>query len=80
MKTVRILWFSLLREKRGLGEESIQTSALTTAELYLELDAKHQLNLNHQKLRSARNDHFCSWDAEIFDGDTIAFIPPVAGG
>ena len=32
------------------------------------------------KIRVAVNEGYASWDAPLHDGDTVAFLPPVAGG
>jgi molybdopterin converting factor small subunit len=31
-------------------------------------------------LKVAINDEFAAWDTQLASGDTIVFIPPVAGG
>lgn len=79
-KRVSIEYFAVLREHRRLDREAVRTAAMTVAELYDELRNAHSLPLERSSLRVAVNDDFTVWDREIEDGDTIAFIPPVAGG
>lgn len=80
MKTVSVRYFAILREQRGLGEERVLTNALTAAELYEELRRLHRFTLPPDRLRVAVNDEFGSWGESFRDGDTLVFIPPVAGG
>lgn len=80
MKTVRVRYFAILREQRGLDEESVATAAATAAELYEELRVRHRFTLPAERLRVAVNDEFGSWGAAVSDGDALVFVPPVAGG
>ena len=80
MTTVRVQYFALLREQRGLSEETITTTAATPAELYRELRAQHGFSLPPEQLRVAINNAFAAWSAPIPSDAQIVFIPPVAGG
>ena len=80
MKTVRVRYFAILREQRGLDEERVATTAATAAELYEELRVLHRFTLPADRLRVAVNDEFGSWGAPVRDGDALVFVPPVAGG
>lgn len=77
---LRVVYYAALREQRGLSEESVETSAATPAALYDELRARHQLRLAPEILRAAVNDAFAAWETPLSAGDTVVFIPPVAGG
>ena len=77
---VHAQYFAILREQRGLAAEKLETTAPTAAELYAELSARHRFSLPVDRLRVAVNDDFAPWTAPLKDGDTVAFIPPVAGG
>jgi molybdopterin converting factor subunit 1 len=79
-KTVRVRYFAILREQRGIDEEEVETGAATAGELYEELRKRHRLALPADRLRVAINDNFESWAAAVCDGDALAFMPPVAGG
>ena len=77
---VRLEYFALLREQRGLGAETVQTAASTARDLYRELAAAHGFPLAAERVRVAINTDFASWDRPLVAHDTIVFIPPVAGG
>jgi molybdopterin converting factor subunit 1 len=79
-KTVIVRYFAILREQRGLNEEQIETSATTARELYAELRAKHRFSLTENLLKVVLNEDFSDWSTALKSGDSIAFIPPVAGG
>ncbi len=79
-KTVRVRYFAILREQRGLDEERVETGAATAGELYEELRRRHGFTLPADRLRVAINDEFEPWAAAVRDGDALVFIPPVAGG
>jgi molybdopterin synthase sulfur carrier subunit len=80
VKTVRVRYFAILREQRGLDEEKVATTAATAAELYEELRVLHRFTLPAERLRVAVNDEFGSWSSPVMDGDALVFVPPVAGG
>ncbi len=78
--TLKIGYFAILREQRGLSEEVLETSALTPAELYRELHARHAFSLEGRYIRAAVNDEFVPMSQPLTAGDHVVFIPPVAGG
>ena len=80
MKTLRVQYFALLREQRGLSRETLATDAADAAALYAELRVRHGFTLPPERLRAAVNGEFAAWPAPLKDGDEIVFIPPVAGG
>jgi molybdopterin synthase sulfur carrier subunit len=80
VKTVHLQYFALLREQRGLGAETLATSATTAAQLYDELRVRHGFTLPSDRLRVAVNNEFAPWSTSLTDGAQIVFIPPVAGG
>jgi sulfur-carrier protein len=77
---LRVSYFAWLRERAGLDEESVTTAAATPAQLWTELDARHDFATERRHLRVAVNDSFAAWDASLSDGDRVVFIPPVSGG
>ena len=79
-KTVRVRYFAVLRDQRGLDEERVVTGAATAGELYQELQGRHGFTLSADRLRVAVNDEFEPWSTAVRDADSIVFIPPVAGG
>lgn len=78
--TFSIQYFALLRDQSGQDAETIDTAAATPAALYEELAGRHGFTLPQSALKVAVNDDFAPWDQSLADGDSIAFIPPVAGG
>ncbi|QYM79094.1 MoaD/ThiS family protein [Horticoccus luteus] len=79
-RTLRIEYFALLREQRGLAAESLATAAATPTALYEELRARHGFTLPAAAVRAAVNGEFVPAAAPLHEGDLIVFIPPVAGG
>ncbi len=80
MKTVRVKYFAVLREERGIAQEDLATAAETAGELYAQLRGRHGFSLPAERLRVAVNEEFAPWTAAVRDGDTLVFLPPVAGG
>ena len=80
MKQLTVQYFALFREQAGSSQESITTAAATPADLYQELKSRHGFKLAPAQLKVAINAEFAPWDASLADGDSIVFIPPVAGG
>lgn len=78
--TITIVYYAALREQRGMSQETLETAAATPGALYEELRTAHGLRLGPELLRAAVNDAFVAWDAPLAPGDTVVFIPPVAGG
>lgn len=79
-KSLRVQYFALFREQAGRSEELLDTPAATPGELYRELQTRYPFKLAREQLKVAINDEFSGWDARLKSGDTIVFIPPVAGG
>ena len=79
-RQVTVQYYALLREQAGRAQESLRTAATTAAELYGELRRRHPFTLPPELLRVAVNTEFAEWSAPLTDGDTVVFIPPVAGG
>ena len=79
-KTVRIQYYAILREQAGRSEETLDTSAGTPAELYAELQQRHPFQLTSAQLKVALNSEFSDWQTPLKHGDTVVFIPSVAGG
>jgi molybdopterin converting factor subunit 1 len=80
MITVNIHYFAILREQRGLARESLATPATTASALYEELRARHGFTLPTDRVRAAINEEFVAWETPLREGQTVVFIPPVAGG
>ena len=80
MKNVRIEYFAILREQRGVASERATTGAADAAALYEALRVQHRFSLPKENVRVAINGEFAPWSAALKDGDEVVFLPPVAGG
>ena len=80
MITVTLQYYAQLREQAGSSGEQLTTSASSLRELYDELRVRHRFSLPADALKVAVNAKFTDWGRAVGDGDTIVFIPPVAGG
>ncbi|TSB23502.1 MoaD/ThiS family protein [Psychrobacter sp. YGAH215] len=81
MMNINVLYFASLADEANCHEEKItvpQSTSLT--ELYEQLRQKHLFSRPQSELRVAVNDYFAKWTDEIYDGDSVVFITPVAGG
>jgi molybdopterin-guanine dinucleotide biosynthesis protein A len=79
-RRLNVRYFAMLREQAGRSAEQLETHAANPGELYEELRRRHALTLPASSLRVAVNDEFGDWQAPLKDGDTVVFLPPVAGG
>jgi len=79
-RRLRVQYFAALREQAGRSEEMLTSRARDARELYAELRAAHGLKLQPEQLRVAINEEFGEWSQPLNDGDTVVFLPPVAGG
>jgi molybdopterin converting factor small subunit len=75
-----VQYYALLREQAGRSDEALETAARTPRELYEELKGRHPFSLAPEMLRVAVNAEFGEWTQPLVDGDSVVFIPPVAGG
>lgn len=80
MKTLTIRYFAIFRENAGLGEEQLQTDAVTAADVFEATRNRHGSAepLGHCKV--AINDEMADWGSPVEDGDVVLLFPPVAGG
>lgn len=79
-KDIHIQYFAILREQRGVSEESVATTVTTAAELFETLRAEYHFTLPIERLKLVVNESFTAWDYALADGDRLVFVPPVAGG
>ena len=80
MKRVTIQYFGQLREQAGCRDEQHETNVATCAELFAELATRHGFTLSATACRPAVNHAIAGPASPIADGDTVAFLPPLAGG
>jgi molybdopterin-guanine dinucleotide biosynthesis protein A len=79
-KRIKVQYYAILREQAGRSDESVVTCAHTPRELYNELKSRYPFSLAPEMLRVAVNAEFGEWGQRLADGDSVVFIPPVAGG
>ena len=77
---IRVKYFAALREGADCNEEVIMTLARTPKGLYEELQKRHSFVLHSDQLKVAVNNEFQSMNHSLKGGETLVFIPPVAGG
>ncbi|MBL8088251.1 MAG: MoaD/ThiS family protein [Chthonomonas sp.] len=80
MKRVKLRYFAVLRERRGLSEEWLDTDLTTAGQLVRFLIAEHRLGLPDALIRVAVANEFVGPDYHLVDRDEIVLVPPVAGG
>lgn len=79
--SIQVLYFASLADAANCQQETIKVEPSTSlSELYEHLSQKHGFSHSQQELRVAVNDYFAKWTDPINDGDSVAFITPVAGG
>ena len=79
-KKVTVKYYAVLRQQSGITNETIETSARTVSDLYIEVSKRYSFQLPQRSMKVAVNDNFAPWDYEMQDCDLVVFIPPVAGG
>lgn len=79
-RQINVQYYALLREQAGRSSESLVTAAVTPRELYEELRGRYPFSLAPEMLRVAVNSEFGDWGQRLSEGDSVVFIPPVAGG
>jgi molybdopterin converting factor subunit 1 len=79
---VEVLLFARLRELAGQRSVQVEVPVGGTARAAWEAAVDHAPSLAgaDSQIRVAVNEGYASWDAPLHDGDTVAFLPPVAGG
>lgn len=81
LMNINVLYFASLADEANCHEEKIKVPHSTSlTELYEQLRQKHRFSRPQSELRVAVNDYFAKWTDEIYDGDSVVFITPVAGG
>jgi len=78
--TVTIRYFAVLRDRRGLSVETVETQAATVGDLKRDLITRHRLGLAEALIRTAVAHAFVEDDTALTDGMEVVLIPPVAGG
>lgn len=79
-RDLQVQYYAVLREQAGRNAETVTSSARDARELYEELCVARGLRLRPEQLRVAVNEEFADWARPLAAGDTVVFLPPVAGG
>jgi molybdopterin converting factor subunit 1 len=79
---VKVLYFGQAREAAGTGAESVSLPSTASVKMLVRrsLDAHERLQAMSGALRIAVNEEVAAEDSGLADGDTVAFLPPIAGG
>lgn len=81
---IDVLYFARYRETLGLGQEQLRwdpaLGSVRSLRDLLVARGDAWVVLDESRLMCARNQEMCSLDEPVFDGDEIAFFPPVTGG
>lgn len=81
---VEVLYFAWLRERIGLGRETIETDAVTIADLVAELrgrEARYELAFSDMTtVRAALDQELVPLETPLGDAREVAFFPPMTGG
>jgi molybdopterin synthase catalytic subunit/molybdopterin converting factor small subunit len=76
---VTVLLFGPLRDRVGVREMEARGS--TVREVWETVVQRFPTAAEAASgIRAARNLEYCDWDTALSNGDTVAFVPPVAGG
>ena len=79
-----VLYFAWVRERIGLPKETVETSAVTVAELIEELKAREERYVaafaDLSALRVALDQELAEFDAPLEGVREVAFFPPMTGG
>ena len=79
-----VLYFAWVRERIGLPKETVETSAVTVAELIEELKAREERYAaafaDWSALRVALDQELAEFDAPLEGVREVAFFPPMTGG
>ena len=81
---LHVLYFARLRERFGLGEETLDFAGATAADLVVQLQARggawaEELAAG-RAFRVAVNQDIVALDAALPDHAEVAIFPPVTGG
>ncbi|HBQ21033.1 MAG: molybdopterin converting factor subunit 1 [Deltaproteobacteria bacterium GWA2_38_16] len=78
---VNVLYFAHLKTITQKKEEKIDLpNQSTLLELHQELKKKYPHFLDTPYLSAAINEAYTHFNTSLKEGDTVCFIPPVAGG
>ena len=81
---MNVVYFAWVRERIGLPQETVETSAATVNELVAELCAREERYAaafaDVSALRVAIDQELTDFDAPLAGAREVAFFPPMTGG
>ncbi len=77
---ITVNYYAMFREEAGCSAETVETDGGDAVALFDQLKTKHDFSMCRSHVRLAINDAFVDWNTSLNDGDSVVFIPPVAGG
>lgn len=80
---VKVLYFAGLKDALGCDQESwtgIFPCSMADLRSQLAARAGFESLASFRNLKCALNQNLVAWQAEVQDGDEVAFFPPVTGG
>ena len=77
---INVNYYAMFREAAGCSNEEVDAESSNAVELFEKLKSKYDFSMSRSHVRFAVNDAFVDWEMPLNDGDSIVFIPPVAGG
>ena len=81
---ITVLYFAWVRERIGLPRETLETNAVTVADLIAELSAREDRYAlafaDRAALRVALDQEMASFEAPLAGVREVAFFPPMTGG
>lgn len=77
---ITVNYYAMFRELAGCSGETVETDSADAVALFESLKSKYAFSMCRSHVRLAVNDAFAKWNTPLNHGDTIVFIPPVAGG
>ncbi|PWJ22324.1 molybdopterin converting factor subunit 1 [Jannaschia seohaensis] len=82
--TIQVLYFAWLRERIGLGRETIETEAATVVDLVAELRAREERYAaafaDMATIRAAVDQELVPLETPLSGAREVAFFPPMTGG
>ncbi|WP_036277624.1 MoaD/ThiS family protein [Methylomonas sp. 11b] len=76
--SIKVLYFASLKDRLGLSGDELKIEApLTVLEVWQRLNPNVDMP---DTMLAAINMEYVGLDAEVDDGDEVAFFPPVTGG
>ena len=77
---IKLTYYAMFREEVGCSSEELEIENGDATGLFDLLKTKYGFSMKQTHVRLAVNDAFVDWDTPLNDGDSVVFIPPVAGG